>query len=211
MVRGSHASGALVASLLCLAMLSYHLTMALPVSLGNAAYAIVALPVKSTVAKSDPALEDAVLAWLNHRRMHQGLVPLRANTIIRNAARNYGLEMFGNGYLSHVSRDGRTLEDRLAAAGLQASLVGENLAYAGTLEDAERALWQSDSHRRNILYPSFRAIGVAVIDGGRDGVIVVQDFSDDPVAQGKFTPPGPASSCGQSPVSCLSLRRTGST
>ena len=138
------------------------------------------LPVHSTTARANAQLERDVLHWLNGLRAEQHLLPLRANASIQNVARAYGLDMFGHGYLSHVSRDGRTLQTRLAATGLRFQVVGENLAYAGEVDEAERALWHSEPHRRNMLYPAFRLVGVAVIDGGGDGVIIVQDFSDDP-------------------------------
>jgi hypothetical protein len=187
MARGSYVLAAFAAGLLGLAMLFYGSPTGLPVALGDEAYRMVELPV-TAVAHPNPRLEDAVLAWLNRARRDQYLPPLRADSMIQTVARSYGMEMFAHGYLSHVSRDGRTLQARLAAGGLQPSLVGENLAYAGTVRDAERALWQSEAHRKNILYPAYRVVGVAVLDGGHEGIVVVQDFSDDSAAHDNLTP-----------------------
>lgn len=186
MARGGYVLAVLVAGLLGLSVLFCGSPAGLPVAFGDEAYTILALPV-TAVAHANPRLENAALAWLNRTRGDQHLAPLRADAMIQTVARTYGMELFARGYLSHVSRDGRTLEDRLAAAGLRPPIVGENLAYAGTLRDAEQALWRSESHRRNMLFPAFRAVGIAVLDGGHEGVIVVQDFSDDP-ARGYLTP-----------------------
>jgi len=187
MARGCRAPAALAAGLLALALL-FQSTVDLPSALGYDEYTIIALPFASPTAHANPRLETSILNWLNRAREAQQLPPLRAEVTIQNVARRYGHDLFANGYLSHVSRDGRTLQDRLAAGGLQPQIAGENLAYARTLSDAERALWQSEPHRRNILYPGFRAVGVAVIDGGNKGLIVVQDFADDPAAQDTTTP-----------------------
>jgi uncharacterized protein YkwD len=145
---------------------------------GGNLYTVVMLPIASQAAHANPGLEAAVLHWLNRVRGARRLPPLHDSPAMRRVARGYGFDLFAHGYLSHVSRDGRTLQDRLAPTGLQSAVIGENLAYAATVRDAERALWQSPSHRVNILYPKYRTVGVAVIDGGNEGVIVVQDFAD---------------------------------
>jgi uncharacterized protein YkwD len=152
---------------------------------------VIALPVKSRRAQPNPRLEKAVLIWLNRARTSRGLQQLRSSAAIQNVARAYGLDMFAHGYLSHTSLNGHTLQDRLAEAGLQPQVAGENLAYAGTVRDAERALWLSEPHRRNILYPDFRDVGIAVIDGGDEGLIVVQDFADDPLEMASASRPDP--------------------
>jgi uncharacterized protein YkwD len=88
--------------------------------------------------------------------------------------------MFTYGFLSHRSRDGRTLVQRLSASQIQVRMVAENIAYARTVQTAHAALMDSDGHRKNILSPLFRLVGIAVIDGGTYGLIVVQDFADAP-------------------------------
>ena len=136
----------------------------------------------------NPRLEDAVLEWLNQMRAGQHLRPLQVNVVLRAIARAYGQEMFVHGYLSHVSRDGRTLQDRLDGSGLRFNVIGENLAYAPDIRAADQALWQSAPHRRNILYPVFQTVGIAVIDGGTEGVVIVEDFSDSPAAVARSMP-----------------------
>jgi uncharacterized protein YkwD len=182
MAWNRHAPPALAAGLLALTLLLGRSAVLSPTAHADAHYAVVSLPVKSATALANSHLENFVLIWLNRVRAAHQLPPLRANTKIQNVARAYGLDMFAQGYLSHVSRDGRSLQDRLTSTGLLLRVVGENLAYAPSIQEAEQALWQSAPHRRNILYRAFRLVGVGVIDGGDEGLIVVQDFSDDPAA-----------------------------
>lgn len=182
MARGRHAPPALAAGLLVLTLLLGRSALLSPPVHADGHYAVVRLPVQSATARANGQLEDFVLIWLNRTRAAEHLAPLSANAKIQSVARAYGLDMFAHGYLSHVSRDGRSLRDRLTSTGLLLRVVGENLAYAPAIQEAEQALWQSAPHRRNILYPAFRLVGIGVIDGGDEGVIVVQDFSDDPAA-----------------------------
>lgn len=152
-----------------------------PYVLANSPNEVFNVPSASSSAPN-PRLEDAVLEWLNQMRAGQHLRPLQVNVVLRTIARAYGQEMFVHGYLSHVSRDGRTLQDRLDGSGLRFNVIGENLAYAPDVRAADQALWQSPPHRRNILYPTYQTVGIAVIDGGSEGVVVVEDFSDSPAA-----------------------------
>ncbi|HKX19291.1 MAG TPA: CAP domain-containing protein [bacterium] len=171
---------AVAAALLAVTVLPHPQSLVLSAASDVEPITIIALPFASAAAHSNLRLENAALAWLNQRRSEDHLPILRSDPTIGTAARRYGRHLFLYGYLSHVSRDGRTLEDRLTAMGVQAVVVGENLAYAMTLPQAEDALWHSAPHRRNILYREYHSVGVGVIDGGRDGVIVVQDFAGSP-------------------------------
>lgn len=136
------------------------------------------LPYRIAAAPASAPMETTMMALLNQSRLAAGLQPLRANVTLRTVARTHGAEMFAYGYLSHQSRDGRLPLDRVEGAGLSPWHVGENLAYAQSIDKAHRLLMNSPGHRANILSPVYRWIGIAVMDGGRDGVIVVEDFTD---------------------------------
>lgn len=149
-----------------------------PGVLGESEYAVYPLPVRLLAPRVNEALETEVLNLLNERRMAQGLAPLMPHATLQRAARQHGLDMFAHGYFSHRSLDGRTPRDRVLDLGVRVEIVGENLAYAADLQQADDALMASAPHRRNILYPDYRLIGIGVVDGGEDGVIVVEDFAD---------------------------------
>jgi uncharacterized protein YkwD len=55
-------------------------------------------------------------------------------------------------------------------------LAGENLALAQTVPIAHRGLMNSPGHRANILRPQFGRLGVGVLDGGRFGLMITENF-----------------------------------
>jgi uncharacterized protein YkwD len=173
---GFHIRG-LVVVLATLCMLT---TASAPVSAGGDPSAVYTLPHRVPSAQAQADLELLVLNLLNQERGEQGLPPLMPHAGLRSAARTHGVEMFTYGFLSHRSRDGRTLVQRLSTSQIQVRMVAENIAYARDVQTAHAALMDSDGHRKNILSPLFRLVGIAVIDGGTYGLIVVQDFADAP-------------------------------
>jgi uncharacterized protein YkwD len=136
-----------------------------------------ALPYRVPSAQPKPNLELTVLNLLNLERTDRGLPTFVAHAGLRAAARAHAREMFTYGFLSHRSRDGRTPAQRVLNQQVRVGLVGENLAYAADIRIAHTELMASDQHRQNILLPQFSLVGIAVLDGGKHGVIVVQDFS----------------------------------
>jgi uncharacterized protein YkwD len=138
------------------------------------------LPYKVRYAPSKPALELEVLSLLNRERIERGLSALRPHSGLRTAARAHAQELFANGILSHVSRDGRTPVQRISNRLIRVRMVGENLAYAPDIRTAHSELMASWSHRQTILFAKFALVGVAVLDGGPYGVIVVENFSTPP-------------------------------
>ncbi len=149
-----------------------------PVVAGGRTAAVVPLPYRVPSAAINWNLELTALYLLNRERAAAGRAFLMPHATIRTAARIHARELFAGGYLSHRSLDGRWPDQRIHGLGVRVRLVGENLAYAATVAEAHRALLASDAHRRNMLYPGYRLAGIAVLDGGPFGVLVVQDFSD---------------------------------
>jgi len=140
------------------------------------------LPYHVQAAPFRADLAMTVLNLLNETRVAAGLVPLMPHDTLQRVAEAYGEDLFARGTLTHTSLDGKTPRDRIVGAGVRVRIVGENLAYADDVTAAHDALMASAPHRANILYPAYRFVGVAVLDGGSDGVIVVEDFTDDSVS-----------------------------
>jgi uncharacterized protein YkwD len=140
-----------------------------------------ALPVRVASAEPRPTLELTLLTLVNQERTQRGLAALAPHAGLRAAARAHGQEMFAHGFLSHRSLDGRTPAQRVAGQQVRVRMVGENLAYAPDVWNAHTELMASEGHRQNILFPQFQAVGIAVLDGGAHGIIVVEKFSDPPV------------------------------
>jgi uncharacterized protein YkwD len=131
-------------------------------------------PVAKSVVRND--LEDAMLDLVNTERSQRGLPALKADPMLAELARAHSRDMFTRGYFSHVTPDGRDLADRMRTARLGYLAAGENLALAPTLIGAHQGLMHSPGHRANILRPQFGRVGIGVLDGGAQGLMVTQDF-----------------------------------
>lgn len=123
-----------------------------------------------------PELEARMLELVNQEREKEGLRPLRADPEAAEVARAHSRDMFARGYFSHVTPEGSDPFDRMRRGGVRFLLAGENLALAPTLELAHRGLMNSPGHRANILRPGFGRVGIGILDGGRRGLMVTQNF-----------------------------------
>jgi uncharacterized protein YkwD len=125
----------------------------------------------------DPDAEAVMLRLINQERAVAGRAALSADNALRDVARAHSEEMFRLGYFAHESPTTGTPFDRLRRAGLRYLAAGENLAYAPTVEAAHRGLMESDEHRRNILTPEFRRVGIGVQQAGLWGRMFTQVFA----------------------------------
>lgn len=136
-------------------------------------------------------LEAPILRELNRVRAAHGLPQLRTSAPLRRAADVHATSMAVRGYFSHTSANGTTFDRRIArfysAAGRSYWTVGENLLWSSpaiTPREAVRMWMESPGHRRNILGPRYREIGISAVRasaapgvfGGREVTILVTDF-----------------------------------
>ncbi len=132
------------------------------------------------------ALEGQLVKRINQARRARGLRPLLVASGLVRAARGHARAMARRGFFSHSSPDGTSPSRRISRT-YAGSPVGETLLWATTPLTAREALarWlASGSHRRVLLFRSFRHIGLAAVRakaapgiyGGRDVTIVVADF-----------------------------------
>ena len=127
-------------------------------------------------ARPRPDLEARMLDLVNAERSAQGLRPLKADPALAEVARAHSRDMFGRGYFSHVTPEGRDPFERMRRGGVRFLAAGENLALAPTLSVAHRGLMESPGHRANILKPVFGRLGIGIVDGGVHGLMVTQKF-----------------------------------
>ncbi len=125
-----------------------------------------------------PDLEQQMLQLVNGERKKKGLKPLVADEQLKNVARAHSSDMLKRGYFSHMTPEGKDPFYRMKKAGIAYRQAGENLAYASTLAKAHRGLMNSPSHRAAILNKSFGRVGIGVVDGGRSGLMISQEFKD---------------------------------
>ena len=124
--------------------------------------------------------ERTLLGAVNDVRATHNLQPLRIDTTLVRAARDYSARLIRTDVLTHGA-----LAPRMARYGARGPLFGENLAW-GTGDRASareiiRAWLACPGHRANLLRPGWARIGIGARTGtflGYDGATVVTaDFA----------------------------------
>lgn len=147
---------------------------------------LAAVPEADYFSRGTAAIRDLeraraeVLARVNEARQKAGLVPLRSNARLDQAAQRHAEDMLARGYFAHESPEGKTVRERARAAGYDWRNIGENIAENQRSVDEVMSTWlRSPGHRHNILNPDFRELGVGLALG-RSGrgyrVLWVQAF-----------------------------------
>jgi uncharacterized protein YkwD len=134
------------------------------------------LPFKVENTRPRPDLEAEMLALVNRERAKAGLAPLAPDPELTEVARRHSADMFARSYFAHNTPENKTPFDRMKEANVNFLTAGENLALAPTLDIAHTGLMNSPGHRANILQPKFGRLGIGIMDGGRRGLMVSQEF-----------------------------------
>lgn len=123
---------------------------------------------------------EQLLADTNNKRIAQGLSPLVFNSILSEAAAKKAEDMFANGYWAHNSPAGKTPWDFITSSGYTYAVAGENLAKNFTDSKGVVDAWMSSpTHKENLLKPTYKDVGYAVVNGklnGEETTLVVQMF-----------------------------------
>ena len=130
---------------------------------------------EAAVGAKDSA--DAMLRMMNAARASEGLGKLTRTKELDKLALEHSEEMMKTRIVGHDVGSGDP-RARLDAAGLTPKIAGENVASAGSLENAHRVLWASPSHRGNLLHPRFGHAGVAVTKAPDGSFWVTELFTD---------------------------------
>ncbi|HEY8558946.1 MAG TPA: CvpA family protein [Pyrinomonadaceae bacterium] len=138
----------------------------------------VELPFRVADPRPRPDLEAEMLALVNRERAAGGLPPLAADPEMTEVAHRHSADMFARGYFSHYTPENKDPFERMREARVKFRAAGENLALAPTLAMAHTGLMNSPGHRENILRPAFGRVGIGILDGGRRGLMVSQEFRD---------------------------------
>jgi hypothetical protein len=125
-----------------------------------------------TAVPSVDTLEAALLSKLNAERAAAGLGALALQPWASSVARAHAKEMAAARDIWH----NHTGYLDIAKLAIGASLTGENVAEAGTLDEADSLLTNSAPHRANILYPYFNSVGIGAALDAAGYVYVTQDF-----------------------------------
>ncbi|MFQ5413026.1 MAG: CAP domain-containing protein [Phycisphaerae bacterium] len=129
-------------------------------------------------------MADQALQLINLERGALGIAPVASDEKLERIASRYACLLISEGFFGHfepLTGDGPGVR---AVAGKYAFYtVGENLA-AGQETPAEviKGWMASRDHRRILLDPQFKQVGITVRTGGEYGIYWVAEFGD-PVAR----------------------------
>ncbi|NMA64280.1 MAG: hypothetical protein GX964_09630 [Syntrophomonadaceae bacterium] len=134
-------------------------------------------PVVNPAPNARTADEQWMVTRLNEERTQRGLKPLQVDPALTDLARMKSQDMVDNDYFAHQSPTYGSPADMVKNAGITYWLCGENLARAGTVQDAHDLLMDSSGHRANILNSNYTHVGIGIVPqkSGR-GVMVTQLF-----------------------------------
>jgi uncharacterized protein YkwD len=124
---------------------------------------------------------EAIIGLTNNIRTLQGLSDLSENALLDAVAEARAKDLLEKQYFEHVSPTGEQASDVAQRIGYRYKVIAENLA-SGLFFTNQKVVdgWmQSPGHRRNILSPDVKDIGVSVIKGklhGANTCISVQIF-----------------------------------
>jgi uncharacterized protein YkwD len=126
--------------------------------------------------------EDRLALLLDRARLGPGLLPLARSPALDRAALAHAQDMVARGYMEHEAPDGSTPGTRAAREGYDTSpgsawLVVETISAISDAPDGALGWWLSDGlHRRVVLGPTWREMGVGFAPGGPYGRFWVARF-----------------------------------
>ena len=129
----------------------------------------------------EPISTQTIVSLTNSERALNGLTTLSENQLLDSVAEQRARDMLEKQYFAHVSPTGEQASDLAQRAGYRYEIIAENLA-SGIFLTNQKLIdgWmQSPSHRKNILLPDVREIGVSALKGrlmGEDTWVFVQIF-----------------------------------
>lgn len=145
----------------------------------------------SLIPAADPPvakLERSLFSMLNRDRARRRLPPLVYDSSLARIARDHSGEMADLGILGHDLPSSGDLKARLGRAGYVVRKARENVACAGTIEQAESAFLKSPGHLENIMAADVSHVGIGIARGSgshADDLYITQIFAD------PATRPGP--------------------
>lgn len=135
-----------------------------------------------------------ILELINRERAQAGLASLALDGEVTEIALRWSREMALAGRIGH--NDAYFTSESMSR--LNASTVGENVAFASSVDEIHSLLMESPPHRANILSPKYRLVGVGAVRTSTGDVYLTEDFltrrADPPSRQERVAPARPAKS-----------------
>jgi uncharacterized protein YkwD len=146
---------------------------------------------KETTVAATPSFSSSIVAEINRTRRAHGLRALRASAALVRAGTEHARVLATAGLFTHSWSDGKLfgawIRSFYSPSTYRAWSAGENLLWSASALTARNAVSQwlaSPSHRRIMLLPSWREIGVGTVRalaapgayGGQDVDIAAAEF-----------------------------------
>ncbi|WP_226576545.1 SafA/ExsA family spore coat assembly protein [Halobacillus litoralis] len=133
----------------------------------------VTIPLKSDIK----SVESQVIDLTNQERAKNGLPALKANWQLSRVARYKSRDMANKGYFSHNSPTYGSPFEMMRNFNVSYNRAAENIAAGQrTPQEVVNGWMNSPGHRKNILDPNLRQIGVGYAQGGSYGHYWTQMF-----------------------------------
>jgi uncharacterized protein YkwD len=147
-----------------------------------ACVAVVAITVGVATAQSESP-ERQIFEAANQARRVQGLMRLKWDASLAQAAHQHAAAMARENTLSHQLRHEPDLAARASHAGVYFISISENVAQGPNPANLSEQWENSPAHRQNLLDSDMNVIGIGVVE--RNGeLFAVEDFA-------KIKPPSP--------------------
>ena len=133
----------------------------------------------STAPSGSSAVAGEIVRFTNDARVRNGLPVFNASSRLMEAARIQAEQMASFQRAEHTISGAQypTLDSRLKAVGYVYSSAAENVAWNQPSAEAAVNSWMNSSgHRANILDPSLREIGTAMVRSSRGEPYWIQVF-----------------------------------
>ncbi|MEN0053726.1 MAG: CAP domain-containing protein [Mucilaginibacter sp.] len=94
--------------------------------------------------------------------------PISWNNDLEDAAAGHAKDMAKRNYFNHMSKDGRSMGDRILRAGytykdFKSYVIGENIAAGQeSIDEVMDGWFKSEGHCLNLMNPDFKEVGVAM-------------------------------------------------
>ena len=130
-------------------------------------------------------IRNDIFNLINNERQSRGYTLLSCDPTLSNIAQAHAEDMYRRNYFSHVSPNGKTLNDRVREGGSSFTYVGENLAMGQNSGRAVVNKWMnSPPHRANILREEFTTMGIGAY--GKYYVLILASFTGNIYSDGRI-------------------------
>jgi uncharacterized protein YkwD len=111
--------------------------------------------------------EEELAALVNQERKAAGVPALKKSPLLSRIARNHSRDMSSRGFFNHTNPDGWGPKARLEEGGYLWQTFGENIGCGQeSLQRLLEAWLKNPDHRKNIMDPSFKEIGIGFVAEG---------------------------------------------